>query len=335
MGADRVVSSLLYKPKYIITNEILNLVTQITSRVDAAARNDIENDPGQRKINHLRVVHSTLAIENNTLSLEQIAALSEKKKVIAPSQDIIEAKNAFEAYDRIQEFDPYDVLDLLNAHQILMKNLLKEPGRFRTGNIAVARGNDIVHIAPPADNVSGLMSDLLQWTENADIHPLIKSSVFHYEFEIIHPFPDGNGRMGRLWQSLLLRRWKKIFTWLPVEAIVWERRQEYYAALGRSNDADDCTEFILFILQTIWDTLNKYAPTDQETDQETDQVKRLLRVLGTKILSASELMEMLELKHRPTFRVNYLRPAINAGLVEMTLPQNPTARNQKYRRKMI
>jgi Fic family protein len=226
-------------------------------------------------------------------------------------------------------------MDLLTAHQILMKDLVKVPGQFRTGNIGVVRGKDVVHIAPPADNVSGLMADLLRWTEGAEVHPLVKSCVFHYEFEIIHPFTDGNGRMGRMWQTLLLYRWKEIFAWLPVETMVWERQQEYYAVLGRSNDEDDCTEFLRFMLQAIWDTLEMYDTNDQEADQASDQVKRLMQVLGAKTLSAVELMELLDLKHRPTFRKNYLHPALEAGLIEMTLPQTPNARDQKYRRTVI
>jgi Fic family protein len=195
------------------------------------------------------------------------------------------------------------------------------------------RGDEVVHIGPPADNVSGLIADLLRWTEGANVHPLVKSCIFHYEFEIIHPFPDGNGRMGRMWQTLLLYQWKEIFAWVPEETVIYEHQQEYYAALGQSNDADDCTEFIRFILQALWDTLERYAVTDQDSDQVTDQVKMLMSVMGTTPLSALELMQLLNLKHRPTFRKNYLQPALQAELIEMTLPQTPNARSQKYRRK--
>ena len=320
------MNEFLYKPKYAITDEILNLAALIAAKVDVLTiQSGMEQNPKLLRLNRLRSIHSSLAIENNTLSLEQVTALFEGKRVIAPLQDICEAQNAFEAYNRLLEFDPYDTMDLLTAHQILMKDLVKVPGQFRLGNIGVVRGGDIVHIAPPAGNVSGLMADLIFWAKEAPVHPLIKSSVFHYEFEIIHPFPDGNGRMGRMWQTLLLYQWKKIFAWLPVETMIHERRQEYYAAIGRSNDADDCTEFVRYMLQAIWDTLEKYAVSDQ--------VKRLLEVIGTKTLSAVELMELLDLKHRPTFRKNYLRPALEAGLIEMTLPQKPNARGQKYCRK--
>ena len=327
------MSELLYKPKYTITNEINNLIAQIAARVDVLAiQSGMEQNPKLRRLNQLRSIHSSLAIENNTLSLEQITKLFEGKKVLAPPQDICEAQNAFEVYEKLFEFDPYDYMDLLAAHKILMKDLVKIPGRYRSGSIGVVRGDEVVHVAPPAVNVSGLMADLLKWTKETTAHPLIKSCVFHYEFEIIHPFPDGNGRMGRMWQTLLLYQWKEIFAWLPVETIVYERQQEYYSALGRSNDADDCTEFLQFMLQAIWDTLEKHAVSDQDTDQVSDQVKRLLIILDKKTLSAADMMEQLSLKHRPTFRKNYLHPALEAGLIEMTIPQTPNARGQKYRK---
>jgi len=329
------MSDYLYKPNYTITDEILTLVAQIAARIDVLTiQSGMEQNPRLRRMNRIRSIHSSLAIENNSLSLDQVTAIIDGKRVLAPPQDICEVENAFQAYNRLLEFDPYDVMDLLTAHQILMKDLVKEPGQFRSGNVGVFRGKEVVHIAPPADSVSGLMADLLLWTKNAAAHPLIKSCVFHFEFEFIHPFSDGNGRMGRMWQTLLLYKWKEIFAWLPVETMIHERQQEYYVALGKSNDLADCTEFIRFILQTIWDTLETYAASDQDSDQESDQVKRLLDVLETKTMSAAELMALLELKHRPTFRKNYLHPGLERGYIEMTLPETPNSRKQKYRRKV-
>jgi Fic family protein len=263
--------------------------------------------------------------------VEQVTALLDGKRVLAPPGDILEAQNAIQAYDKLLGANPYEVGDLLSAHGVLMKGLVAEAGQFRSGFVGIARGREIIHVAPPAGDVPGLMADLLSWVEGAAAHPLIKSCVFHYEFEFVHPFTDGNGRMGRMWQTLLLSQWKRIFAWLPVESIVRERQQEYYAALRTSNDAGDSTVFIEFMLQAIKATIDGYA--DQDSDQVTDQVKRLLDVLGASVLSAAELMDLLGLKHRPTFRQNYLHPALERGLIEMTRPDSPNSRNQRYRRK--
>jgi len=336
------MSGFLYKPKYTITDELLTLTTKIAAKVDVLTiRSGMELSPKLRRANRIRTIHSSLAIENNSLSIGQVTAVLDGKRVLAPPQDICEVQNAFQVYNCLLEFNPYDVMDLLSAHRILMQDLVSEPGQFRPGNIGVVRGKEVVHIAPPPDNVTGLMADLLRWVEGAEVHPLIKSCVFHYEFEVIHPFSDGNGRMGRMWQTLLLFKWKEILAWLPVETIVYDRQEEYYAAIGSSNDADDCTAFIRFMLQAIWDSLEVYSSSDQVSDQDSDQdsdqvsdqVKQLLGVLGIDTMSAAELMGALNLKHRPTFRKNYLHPAIGQGLIEMTLPDTPNSRYQQYRQK--
>jgi len=326
------MNKFLYKPKYALTDEIVTLVADIAAKAEAITiHGGMEQNPKLRRINRIKSIQSSLAIENNTLSVEQVTALLDGKRVLAPPTDILEAQNAIQAYNKLLDFNPYDVDDLLSAHGVLMKGLIAEPGQFRRGFVGVARGEEIIHIAPPADDVSGLMADLFLWAKEAAVHPLIKSCVFHYEFEFVHPFQDGNGRMGRMWQTLLLSQWKQVFAWLPVESIVRDRQQEYYAALTHSNNAMDSTEFITFMLSAINTTIDGY--TDQDSDQATDQVKRLLDVIGTSTLSAAELMSLLDLRHRPTFRQNYLRPALEAGLIEMTLPDAPNSRNQRYRRK--
>jgi Fic family protein len=244
-----ILEELLFKPKYTNTDAIVNLTAEITALTEITTYLDGGiNSPLLRRKNRIKTIHSSLAIENNSLSLEEVTAVIDGKYVIAPPGDILEVQNAFKAYKRLTSFNPYKADDLERAHGILMKDLVKNPGSFRTGNVGVVRGDTVVHIAPRADMVSGLIADLLLWVKKSKAHPLIKSCVFHYEFEFIHPFPDGNGRMGRMWQTLLLYKWREIFAWLPVETIIKENQQGYYKALGNSNDNDDCTEFVEFML---------------------------------------------------------------------------------------
>ncbi|MDR0491384.1 MAG: Fic family protein [Oscillospiraceae bacterium] len=327
------MKQLIYEPHYTITDKILTLVAQIATSVDAAAANtDMEENPKLRRANRIHTIYSSLVIENNSLSLEQVTGIIEGKRVLATPQDICVVENAFQAYRRLFEFNPYYIMDLLTLHQVLMKDLVKYPGLFRNDNVSVFHSKEIVHIAPPADNVSGLVANLIQWTKEAAVHPLVKSCVFHYELGFIHPFSDGNGRIGRMWQTLLLYQWKDIFAWLPLESMVRERQTEYYSTRRCSNDADDCTDFICFMLQLILDTLEIYSTCEQDIGQVSDHVRQLLDVLGTKTLSTTELMSLLNLKHRPTFRSNYLHPALDQHLIEMTLPNAPTSRHQQYRK---
>ena len=186
-------------------------------------------------------------------------------------------------------------------------------------------------MAPPADRVQYLMVSLLNWLKTTDQHPLIASSVFHYEFEFIHPFEDGNGRMGRLWQTVMLNKWNPLFSTIPVESLVYEHQAEYYAVLNQSTKNAESSVFIEFMLNVILQSMREAIKSDQVTDQVTDQVKKLLRIFDSEFLSASELMQKLNLSHRPTFRKNYLHPALNQGLIEMTVPDKPNSRLQKYR----
>ena len=251
--------------------------------------------------------------------------------MIAPLREIQEFRNAFGAYDAFPQWNPASEADLLRAHEMFMLGLLDAPGRYRRGGVAVTGGGEVHHIGPPADRVPHLMSSLLTWLGGTDAHPLIASSVFHYEFEFIHPFEDGNGRMGRLWQTLILTRWNPLFADVPVESLVHARQSEYYEAIRASSAEGESTLFITFVLEAILEAIRKYHTIDQESDQITDQVARLLAELRDGPRSAAEVMNALGLSHRPTFRNNYIRPALEAGLVEMTHPESPTARNQRYR----
>ena len=212
-----------------------------------------------------------------------------------------------------------------------MVGLLDVPGRYRRVGVAVTGGGEVHHIGPPADRVPHLMSNLLAWLGGTDEHPLIASSVFHYEFEFIHPFEDGNGRMGRLWQTLILSRWNPLFAWIPVESLIHARQSEYYEAIRESSAKGESTPFIVFMLEAVLEAVRDLRTTDQESVQVTDQVARLIAELRSGPRAAAEIMTALGLSHRPTFRTNYIRPALSAGLIEMTRPESPTARNQKYR----
>lgn len=320
-------------PLYTITDKIVNLTAEISELVGViTVKNNINANPKLRRDNRIRTIHATLAIENNSLSLEQVTDVIDGKRVLGKPYEIQEVKNAYKAYERLLQYNPYSVQDLLDAHRLLMTGLIQETGVFRQGGVGVFAGERLVHMAPPAKQVPQLITELLQWTEKARLHPLIKSCVFHYEFEFIHPFADGNGRMGRMWQTLLLAKWKPFFAWLPVETLIRERQDEYYRALALSDKNADAQPLAEFLLQVILAALKELAETEQVSEQATVQVRRLLEALGTDTLSGRELMKRLDLKHRPTFRNNYLVPALEQKLITMTVPDKPNSSKQKYRR---
>lgn len=322
-----------YNPPYTITNKIVDLIAGISELIGhITVTSGLNNNPKLRRANRIKTIQASLAIENNTLTVEQITALLNGKRILGTPAEIKEVKNAYVVYEQLLTFNPYSVSDLLKAHGILMADLVKNAGYFRTGCVGVFKGRQVVHMAPPAEFVPEHIGNLINWYQKSTAHPLIKSAVFHYEFEFIHPFADGNGRMGRLWHTLLLAEWKEILAWIPVETLVKERQEEYYDALGKADKEADSTVFVEFMLTALRDALKEIPPTDQDGDQETDQVKNLLQVLANDTLTAAELMERLSLKHRPTFRNNYLKPALAKGLIEMTVPDKPNSKNQKYRK---
>lgn len=328
------MSSSSYKPPYAITDKTVNLVSKITEMVTTIKVNDeLNSNPRLRRDNRVKTIHASLAIENNTLSLEQMTDIINGQRVLGAPSEICEVKNAFEAYEKLLGMNPYSIDDLLYAHKILMTSLTKQAGTFRNGGVGVFAGEDLVHMAPPAMHVPQLISDLFTWVENAnDVHPLIKSSVFHYEFEFIHPFADGNGRMGRMWQTLLLYQWNSLFGWLPIETLIKERQEEYYKVLGECDKAAGSDKFIEFSLQAIHDALEELSETEQVSVQVTEQVEKLMKVIGNEALSTKELMELLGMRHRPTFMENYLKPALQLGFIEMTIPDKPKSSKQKYKK---
>ena len=321
-------------PPYTITSAILKRVAGISEQLAAlAAVRGLAVEllsPHLRRENRIRTIHASLAIENNTLSLEQVTDIINGKAVIGPPRDIQEVHGAVSAYEKLDTWQPHKLDDMLSAHAILMRDLVEKPGSLRTGGVGVFQVNRVVHMAPPAHLVHEHLKKLLGWLEKTDEHPLVSSCVFHYEFEFIHPFADGNGRMGRLWQTLILSKWNSLFAYLPVETIVRNRQAEYYDSLGRADAQGEATAFVEFMLTALGDAVADIR-SDQVGDQANDQVRRLLDVLGQGEKSATELMAELGLRHAPTFRKNYLSPALEAALVERTKPDAPRSPLQRYR----
>ena len=246
----------MYKPPFTVSAKAINLIAKISSQLERyAIRMEQEDTLRLRRANRIKTIHSSLAIEGNTLSEGEVQAVLEGKKVVAPLKEIQEVKNAIKTYELYPKLNPFSIPDLLLAHGTMMAGLVDEAGMFRKGGVGVFDGDKPIHIAPPADRVRDLMSDLFGWLENADDHLLIRSCVFHYEFEFIHPFADGNGRIGRLWQSLILGRLNPIFEHLPVENMVYSNQQAYYHAINRSSDLGDSGPFIDFMLEEILNAL--------------------------------------------------------------------------------
>ena len=241
------------KPPFEITNQMIDYVAEIAELVGKLnGTNHLTANPTLRRSNRIRTIHGSLAIEQNTLSLEQVTAVLNGKRVLAPPKDIAEVKNAYEIYERLDELDPYSVDDLLTAHGIMTRGLVEESGMFRTRPVGVVDSEGhVLHFGTLPQYVPDLVMELLEWAKTSEVHMLIRSCVFHYELELIHPFADGNGRVGRLWHTLLLSKWNPVFAWLPVESIIHDRQQEYYDAINASNDAGESTPFISFMLSAI------------------------------------------------------------------------------------
>jgi Fic family protein len=320
-----------YAPPYIMTPEITHLVAEICEIVGrVSSMVDVMITPRLRRENRIRSIQGSLAIEQNSLSLDQVTAVIQGRRVLGAPREIQEVHNAFAAYEALSSWSPSEMGDLLAAHRLLMAGLVDEPGAFRRGKIGVFKDQQVVHVAPPAQRVPKLMGDLLKWLQTTPEHPLIVGCLFHYELEFIHPFADGNGRMGRLWQTLILSRWQPWLAFVPVESVVRERQEAYYQALQQSDQEADATRFVVFMLEALRDTLKPFA-ADQVTDQVTDQVKSFVRILSEGNLTLAEAMKKLSLVHRPTFRSNYVHPALKSGLVEMTQPEAPRSPTQRYR----
>jgi len=248
-----------YTPPYKITANAVNLIAEISEKVGmltAFSENPLHIE--LRKKKRIKTIHSSLAIENNSLTIDQITAIIEGKRVLGSPKEIQEVKNAVQAYDLLMELNPYKEKDLLKAPRLMMSDLVSTSGVYRKTGVGIFNGKEVIHVAPPAQRVPLLMSELFEWLKKSKEHPLIKSCVFHYEFEYIHPFEDGNGRTGRLWQTVILKKWKPVFAWLPVETLVKKNQKAYYNALNVSDENADSTVFIEFMLNFINATISEF-----------------------------------------------------------------------------
>ena len=263
------------QPPFEITHRMIDDVAEIAALVgNLTATDALSASPTLRRSNRIRTIHGSLAIEQNTLTLEQVTAVLNGKQVLAPPRDIAEVRNAYEIYERLEDLDPYSVDDLLTAHGILTRGLVEESGMFRTKPVGVVdREGRILHFGTLPQYVPDLVLELLDWARTSEVHMLIRSCVFHYELELIHPFADGNGRMGRLWHTLLLFQWNPVFAWLPVESIIHARQQAYYDAINASNEAGESTAFVEFMLSAIQASLIEAVEmSDVMRDGKPDKV---------------------------------------------------------------
>lgn len=319
-----------YQPPYTTTAKIVNLIAQISESIGRiSAMTDNDRVLQLRRINRIKTIQGSLAIEGNSLQENHITAILNDKHVLAPPKEIQEVRNAIAAYEKFEQWNPINESHLLDAHSILTKGLIDEVGMYRTGGVGVVSEKEVIHVAPPATRVADLMQSLLNWLAASQEHPLITSSVFHYEFEFIHPFADGNGRMGRLWQSLILYQWNPLLAYLPVESLVYENQSQYYNAIQNSTNRGDTAPFVEFILSMLQKSILSFTP--QEIPQVNHQVKRLIMAIGKGNFSRDEIQKLLALKDRKSFRNLYLNPALSDGLIVMTIPEKPNSKLQKYR----
>jgi Fic family protein len=330
----REVDVMFEKPPYTITDKMVHLIANISAQLTMISP---KVSMKLRKDRTILSIHASLAIENNTLSLEQMTDVINGRRVVGSPSEILEVKNAFSAYSQIEYFEPYLITDLLQAHKLMMNELMDDAGQFRTEGVGIYNGDTLVHAAPKAEMVHGHIENLFGWAKNNEVHPLIKSSVVHYELEFIHPFMDGNGRMGRLWQTVILAKWDMLFLSLPTETVIFDRQHDYYAALRASDKAGNSTVFIEFMLTAIADVLamqNEHKvehKVKHKVDQLSDVMVSVLKALENTTLSRKEIFMAIGMKsdHR-AFKRN-MEPLLTGGYIEMTYPNKPRSKLQKYR----
>ena len=327
-----------YTPPFTITNTMLDCVASISEKIGKmSALKNLEAKPHLRKNNRIRSIYSSLRIEANSLSIGQVRDVISGQLVLGEQKEIQEVKNAYEAYAQISVINPYDIEELKRIHAIMTKYLVDESGCFRHGEEGVFNGEQCIFMALPARLVPQLIDELFAWMNRVqgEVHLLILASVFHYEFVFIHPFSDGNGRMARLWHTCLLSKWKSVFQYIPIESQIEKFQDEYYNAIAKCHINGDSNVFIEFMLKQIDKILEEILlRADEQDEHVTEYVKKLLNVMEYEVpYTSTVLMEKLGLKSKETFRKNYMNPAMQLQLVQMTIPEKPKSRNQRYIRR--
>ena len=300
------------KPPFEVTEQMIADIAEICEDVGKISVSSRQN-PQLRKTNRIRTIYSSLAIEQNSLDIEQVTAVISGKRVLAPPKDIAEVKNAYEIYEHMDMLNPYNVRDLLKAHEIMMHGLVSEAGEFRSKPVGVVDKNGkILHFGTLPQYVPQLVEELLKWTKSSNLHMLIKSCVFHYEFEVIHPFSDGNGRCGRLWHTLLLSQWNAVFAWLPIESIIHDNQDKYYEAINLSNAQAKSTVFIEFMLSVIKTALNElHTGTPAKKKSRTDMICEFLK--SNEYITNSDVQSLLSVSSATATRI--LSDAVKSGIV--------------------
>ena len=319
------------KPPYTITGKILKLVASISEKIGEVNSAHLSKPPTElRKKNRIKTIHSSLEIEGNTLTIEKITAIVENKRVIGPKKDILEVKNAIAVYDYLDKLNPYNFESFCEAHALLMNGLIDSAGRLRSKSVGIIKGTEVAHIAPPSEMLKPLMNDLFEYLKNDDDLALIKSCVFHYEMEFIHPFIDGNGRMGRLWQTLILKDSYPVFEYLPIETLIKERQEQYYESLGKSDNSGESTVFIEFILEVILESLEDLLNTQNVSLTNIDRINLFQSIVKEDYFTRKEyLMNFREISSATASRD--LKFGVENGLIEKNGDKN-TAK-YKYKKK--
>lgn len=324
-----------YVPPYKVSNRMLELVSDISEKVGKiGSHKELTSKPYLRRNNRIRSIHSSLKIEANSLSLSEVRDVINGHIVLGDQKEIQEVQNAYAAYEKIPEINPLSISDLKKIHGIMTYRTVNESGKFRKGEEGVFSGDKCIFVAPPPNMISGLMKELLSWVKKNEgtIHPLIMSAVFHYEFVFIHPFTDGNGRMARLWHTVMLYRWRNIFEYIPLESQIEKFQSDYYNAISQCHKNGNSDVFIEFMLDMIDQTLDEVITQIDKTNADTSEyVKRILAVMEYDVpYTANAILKALGLKSKETLRKNYINPAMELGVIRMTLPDKPNSKNQRY-----